>query len=71
MSNLYALVRSGALVEPKLPFLTSNAITTEWPDEPADGCEWFPVVDEGTKTRGKPMYRVQDDMVIRSYREDA
>lgn len=71
MSNLFALVRNGALVEPEASFLTSNAITTEWPDEPADGCEWLPVVDESSKTRGKPSYRVQGDQVIRSYREDA
>jgi hypothetical protein len=73
MSNLYALVRNGALVEPNVPFLTSNAITTEWPDaadEPVD-CEWLLVVDDSGKTRGKPIYRVQDDVVIRSYREDA
>jgi hypothetical protein len=67
--NFYALVRNGALVAPDAPFETSNAITTFWPDEPTDGSEWLPVVEE--PGRGKPIYRLQGDVVIRSYRADA
>lgn len=71
MSNLYALVRNGALVEPgPTPFETSNAIIAFSPDTPIDdGSEWLIVVEE--PGRGKPIYRVQDDVVIRSYRADA
>lgn len=70
MSNLYALVRNGALVEPgPTPFETSNAIIAFSPDTPIDDGEWLLVVDEGG--RGKPIYRVHDDVVVRSYRADA